>query len=356
MAATKSVFSPELRGKLAEKQRYLTGAQKAISQFARFPGPDDEYYFRLAKVTAGVDRKTQGFKFNFKFVCVANKKTRDPEFAGAPMNVTFRCFTTKNSTEEENWNRFYTDGLQALGYQTAKWPADKAAQLLDEALSQLNEVKPPVVLRIRTDGQFQNANIVEVLKSDALDEFAQPSLEVSDEMPDDEDEGLSPEDQQLQQLSATLTGMDKAKLVATIEAQKIPVMNAASLTDDQLRDAVYKHFEAQLKGAAAPKPAPESTPAATTNAPHSAPQQQEEVLEEVEESLEEVEEVTLDTPVLTTIATMERKPVQLYIKKLMPDRKFFPSESDALLKETLFGLLSNDELKKAFLHAMNVPF
>ena len=89
--AFKSVFSPELRGKLAEKQRYLATAQKAVSQFARFPGPDGRYYFRLAKVTAGTDRKTGGYKFNFKFICVASVESRSPEFAGSPMNITFRC-------------------------------------------------------------------------------------------------------------------------------------------------------------------------------------------------------------------------------------------------------------------------
>ena len=353
MSSFKSVFSPELRAKLGEKKRYLAAAQKAVSQFARFPGPDDEYYFRLAKVTARADRKSGGYKFNFKFICVANKKTRSAEYAGAPMNVTFRCFATKNSSEEDNWNRFYTDGLQALGIQTNKWPASETEELLDQALAMLDSTKPPVVLSIRTDGQYQNANIVEVLRSDALDEFAQPSLEVDDEMPEDhpDDEGLSAEDQQLKQLADQLQSLDRAKLEGALAQQKIPFAISPLTTDDQIREAIYRHFEAQLKPPASPAAVPASS--APSHPAQPAQSEAEESLEEVEESLED--EMSLSDQAALKIAKLERKPIQRAIKKLDSAFKFFPSQSDDLLREALLQKLTQAG-EAALADFVSVPF
>lgn len=340
--ASKSAFSPELRAKLAEKQRYLVSGQKAISQFARFAGPDGKYYFRLAKVSVGVDRKTGGMKFNFKFVCVATVESRSPEFAGSPMNITFRCFTTKNSTEEENWNRFYTDGLQALGHQTHKWPADQAADMLDNANSQLNEIKPPVVLDIRTNNGFQNANIVEVLRADALEEFTQPSLEVSDEIPDDEHEEPETAQSQLDALKVRLDAMGGAELLAAAQSQNISVNPTAG--EAALRSTIYKHFETVLLG----------TPSPETQASASAPAPDEEVLEEpVEEGVEELLDDSTSDKVIAIVKERDRKSVQRAIKHLDPTFKFYaaPAQTDDWLKETLVTMLTSggESLMQQFL-------
>lgn len=186
-------FSPDFIAKLDNKARFIQTAAKAVSMFAKFPGPDGRYYARLVKILGSFDKKDQSLIVTAAYVIIASVETGDQKFANCTLRQRFQLRASENQTEDEAWARLFTDLFQSLGYATAGW-TDPKAQMI-EAVGNLNAARPPVVLNIavnKKNANFHNVSVMEILNEKAIEQFVQPKIEVDEEaMQAEEPEAIS---------------------------------------------------------------------------------------------------------------------------------------------------------------------
>lgn len=214
---------------LKGKQRFINEGSKAVNMFSKFPGPDGNYYAQLVKITWTQEAKTQAPVCRFAFVTIANIEDNSTEWGACPVRIQFYLRDSAKSTEKDAWERMYTQGYQALGCLTAQWEnlvdpvTGRKIPIMETLVSEtdrlLNE-KPCVVLNITQnpkDIRYQNVNIREVLKSDALAHFTKPKMEIDDDdLNNDEDEGVESipdtSDEELPDFTSTLLAAKEALL------------------------------------------------------------------------------------------------------------------------------------------------
>ncbi len=184
-------FTPALMEKLESKGRFIEAATKAISNFARFAGPDGKYLARLARIVPSLDPKTNNsFKCIAYFQTIASLETGDQKYANYIVRIQVNCKDGKNSTEQDAWNRLYTDIFQALGCVTAAWMKRAEAEntnvnlIMKSEILRLNALKPVVLLNIAVqtnDTRYHNINIIDVMTEESVAHFTKQDIQLSDE-------------------------------------------------------------------------------------------------------------------------------------------------------------------------------
>lgn len=188
---------------LKGKQRFINEGSKAVNMFSKFPGPDGNYYAQLVKITWTQEAKTQAPVCRFAFVTIANVEDNSTEWGACPVRIQFYLRDSAKSTEKDAWERLYTQGYQALGCLTAQWEnlvdpvTGRKVPVMETLVAETERLvseRPCVVLSVTQnpkDIRYQNINIREVLKADALEHFTKPKMEIDeDDLNTDEDEGV----------------------------------------------------------------------------------------------------------------------------------------------------------------------
>lgn len=383
--AESNSFSPEFMAKLQTKAQFIEPAAKAISIFAKFPGPDGRYYADFHKIVGSFDSKSGAPVFTFAYVCLASVETGSQEYIGHPFRIRFACKASEKQTEQEAWNRLFTDGYQAMGIQTSKWK--NPMQDVQIATEFLNKSKFPVVLSVKKNAQgFTNINIVEVLNRDAVKHLVIPDIQISDDQlnqSDDEtqsqmlDETVDNFNRAYKEAEDFLNKADQSTLLAQIAESEIEVENPGSLSMSQLRSIILSHFIIQSGrdpaefGLSPSSYAPEETQTKGDGEPHIAfdengeevlvkadssteqPIGTEGVMEELEEALEEKEELIEEADedpqakLVEAIRLLDRTGLKKAIIKYKADTKFFQNMTDEFLGQMLFDhvVANNNEIR-----------
>lgn len=248
--AQNQAFTPEVMAKLAASAQYIIPAAKAISQIARFPGPDGRYMCDFKRISARFDTKDGCLIVTFAFVTLALVETGSQEHAGYPILIRFYCRASDNQTVQEAWNRLFTDGYQAMNIATAAWTNPMVDMVT--ATDFLNEKKPPVIISVaenKKNKQYRNFNIVEVLTPEATKHLAKPTLEITeDQMNSDELQQIDePEigenfEAKFKAAEEYLNKMSKPELLAQATASGVEVPNADSIDEVTLRRRIMHSF------------------------------------------------------------------------------------------------------------------
>jgi hypothetical protein len=342
-----------------QESRFAKEATKAVNPFSKFPGPDGEYYAELARITGGVNPKDGSLKIVAVFCIIGMVENNNQDFAGYTVRLQFMLRDSANSTKQEAYDRLYVNLYQALGCVTASWAKmsnpdgspKSITQTMAEESDRLNAEHPVVMLSItenKKDARFQNINIREILKPDAVSHLTRPNISVSDAdaMADDEGAEQVTEDfsARIAAAQSALEALDVAGLLDTIKEHELDLdaEKVSALPIGQLRELVLKSY--CDKAGYDYTPITETVPfdtAATKAAElvsaaesvEEAEEALEEASEELMETLEEALEPSLEETLTAQAKDMARKPLQLAIRAMDASSKFFASQTDEDLRK-----------------------
>ena len=335
------------------ESRFAKEATKAVNPFSKFPGPDGEYYAELARITGGVNPKDGSLKIVAVFCIIGMVENNNQDFAGYTVRLQFMLRDSANSTKQEAYDRLYVNLYQALGCVTASWAKmsnpdgsqKSIIQTMAEESDRLNAEHPFVMLSItenKKDARFQNINIREILKPDAVSHLTRPNISVSDADAMAEDEGAEQitEDfsARIAAAQSALEALDVAGLLETIKEHELDIdaKQASALPIDKLRQLVLQSY--CDKAGYDYTPATETVPFETEPAEADAVEEEteeavEEASEELMETLEEALEPSLEETLTAQAKDMARKPLQLAIRAMDASSKFFASQTDEDLRK-----------------------
>lgn len=366
--------------KLQNKQRFLTAGAKAVNPFAKFPGPDGNYYAQLIRIVWSEDAKSGCAVVRAAFMIIASVEDNSTTWGAIPTRIQFYLRESEKSSEQDAWDRLYTGLYQALGCVTAQWPTllDAAGQpvpilvTLQQETDRLIKEHPCVVLSIISnpkDVRYQNINIREVLASTALDHFTLPSMEIDDTQlnePGEEDNTI-PDDEstlpnfaeQVQQVKDALAPLDVAGMLEqakasqldldfdTLASSSVAVCRATVLCSFLEKNGyVPSDYDLSFPGdSEQPENGGEIREVARNPETGSFSEAIEEVFEELEEQEEVLEEVELSEEdrrrlqISTFVSGLDRKGTQLKIRSFDKEFKFFQKQTDEDLKIILTDML-----------------
>lgn len=367
---------------LEGKQRFLEQGVTAINPFAKFPGPPGNYYAQLARITASPDPKSGCLVIRFAFIIIANVENDSTEFGAYPVRIQFYLRESAKSSEQDAWDRLYTQGYQALGCVTASWKdiVDEHGKKVPILITMQNETdrlikeKPCVILDIKqnpNDERYQNINIRDVLKPDALNHFTKPVMELDDDaLNHDEQEQIPEEDvalpdftESVQAAKDMLAPLDVVMCIEQGKASQLDIDWERLATEPLaiVRKTILSVYiekagyvptdydlsfpdEVTFEGKdLVVTDLPDATEAELDVANNSA--LMEEILEEeLEDVLEEaVNDAGKLVAIMDEVTALDRKGRMLAIRELDPELKFYKTTTDEDLHKWLFELRCKDQ-------------
>jgi hypothetical protein len=180
--AQASAFSAELMNKLETETKFIEAASKAVSPFARFPGPDGKYYAKLQRILWTIDKKSGCFKVTLTVMTLAFVESGSSEFKGSIARFSKVIKDGTKENKQDAWDRVFTTIYQPLGYPTASWGHHTKERLI-AATDELNSTRPALLINIRTgeDKRYYNLDIMEVLKDEAIAHLLGDTMELTDD-------------------------------------------------------------------------------------------------------------------------------------------------------------------------------